>query len=306
MPLLRPNDLVRLVSPASRPDPAGIERRAKILRDWGLRVEVAPHAFDQLSYLAGSDDDRLSDLTDALLDPKVRAVFATRVGKGSYRILHRLPFEAVARDPKPVVGFSDITALHLALWRECRSIGVHGALTGDAEDRLSLIAARSLRTVLMEDGPFNVEVKQALASFELTTSGRARGRLIGGNLEMIATTSGWALPSLRGAILLIESAGLAIGQFDRILTMLMRAGHLNGVAGIAIGHVHGTPPNPPLDAIVLLRQHLSELNVPILGGLPIGHDADASSIVIGMMTEIDADHGTLIQRPEEMTTYDMR
>ncbi|WP_306120877.1 MULTISPECIES: hypothetical protein [unclassified Roseitalea] len=112
---------------------------------------------------------------------------------------------------------------------------------------------------------------------------------------MVATAAGWALPSLRGAILLIESAGLGIGQFDRALTMLTRAGHFDGVAGIVIGHITGTPANPPLDAIELLRQHLSSFGVPVLGGLPIGHDADARSVLIGAQTEIDATAGLLMQ-----------
>jgi muramoyltetrapeptide carboxypeptidase len=229
MPLLRPNDVIRLVSPASRSDPAATERRIEILRGWGLRVEIAPHAFDKFSYLAGSDDDRLSDLADALLvNPTVRAIFATRGGKGSYRILHRLPFAAMTRDPKPVIGFSDITAQHLALWRECASVGVRGSLTGGTEERLSEIAAEALRFVLMDDGPIAVAADRTMPSAALTTSGIARGPLVGGNLDMIAATAGWALPSLRGAILLIESAGLGIGQFDRTLTMLTRAGHLDG------------------------------------------------------------------------------
>ncbi len=295
MPLLSPGDLVRFVSPASRPDPRGIERRAEILRSWGLRVETAPHAFDKFSYLAGADDDRLADLTDALLDPHVRAVFATRGGKGSYRIAHRLPFPAIARDPKPVVGFSDITALHLILWRECQAIGVHGALTSDAEDNLSTVAAQSLRAALMESAPIMVNAEPGITSAALTTSGTAQGPLVGGNLDMIATAAGWALPSLRGAIFLIESAGLAIGQLDRALTMLVRGGHFQGLAGVAVGHVVGTPPNPPLDAVALLRQHLRDFGVPILGGLPIGHDADARSVVIGATATIDADRGTLTQ-----------
>ena len=255
---------------------------------------------NRFSYLAGTDDDRLSDLTNALLDRNVRAVFATRGGKGSYRIAHRLPFDEIARDPKPVVGFSDITALHLSLWRESGTMGVHGALTGNAEDHLSPTAARSLRAILMEDGPFVVEADPTVVSVALTTSGTARGQLVGGNLNTIATTAGWALPSLRGAILLIESAGLAIGHLDRILTMLVRAGHLDGITGIAIGHIHGTPPSPPLNALALLRQHLFGFGVPILGGLPIGHDAHARSVVIGMTAEINADLGTLTQsfRPD--------
>ncbi len=296
MPLLRPGDLVRFVSPASRPDPEGIERRAAVLRGWGLAVEVAPHAFDKLGYLAGTDDDRLADLTAALLDPAVRAVLATRGGKGSYRIAHRLPFEAIARDPKPLVGFSDITALQLILQHRCRTTSVHGALTSDAEDRLSPVAERSLRAALMEDGPIVLSADPAIASAALTTAGRAQGPLIGGNLDMIATSAGWALPPLAGAILLIESIGLAIGQLDRALTMLVRAGHLDGVAGIAIGHIIGTPANPPIDAITLLRHHLGPLGAPILGGLPLGHDADARSVLMGAPTVIDTERGVLMQR----------
>jgi len=295
MAILNPGDLVRLVSPASTPETAGVERRAEMLKSWGLRVEVAAHAFDKVSYLAGTDDDRLSDLEDALLDRDVRAVFATRGGKGSYRIAHRLAFDRIRLDPKPLIGFSDITLLHLVLLRECAAIGVHGALTSDADDNLSGEAGASLHALLMGNDRHLVRSDATLPSAALSTSGRAKGPLVGGNLDMIATAAGWALPSLRGAVLLIESAGLGIGQFDRALTMLTRAGHFDGVAGIAIGHITRTPANPPLDAIELLRQHLSGFGVPVLGGLPIGHDADARSVLIGAQTEIDATAGLLMQ-----------
>ncbi|WP_306120935.1 MULTISPECIES: LD-carboxypeptidase [unclassified Roseitalea] len=296
MAILNEGDLVRFVSPASTPETAGVERRAEMLKSWGLRVEIATHAFDKFSYLAGTDDDRLSDLEDALLDRDVRAVFATRGGKGSYRIAHRLAFDRIRLDPKPLIGFSDITLLHLVLFRECAAIGVHGALKCDADENLSGGAAASLHALLMGNDRHLVHSDATLPSAALSTSGRANGPLVGGNLDMIATAAGWALPSLRGAILLIESAGLGIGQFDRALTMLTRAGHFDGVAGIAIGHITGTPANPPLDAIELLRQHLCRFGVPVLGGLPIGHDADARAVLIGAPTEIDATAGVLMQQ----------
>ncbi len=295
MPLLQSGDLVRFVSPASCAEPSAIERRAEVLRSWGLRVEIGPHAFDKMGYLAGSDDVRLADLTNAFLDPEVRAVFATRGGKGSYRITHRLPFDAIARDLKPLIGFSDITALQMALLRNSAALSVHGALTGSDEDQLSDIAAHSLRAVLMESEPITVTSDPAIESWALTTEGQASGPLIGGSLTMLATAAGWALPSLHGAILLIESDGIAIGQFERDLTMLVRAGHLEGIAGVAIGNISGTPPNPPIDAIGLLRQNFEGFGVPILGGLPIGHDPDARSVLIGAHTQIDAESGTLTQ-----------
>lgn len=158
--------------------------------------------------------------------------------------MFRLPFDALAREHKPLVGFSDITTLQMALWRESAAPSIHGALTGDDDDQRSDIAARSLRSALMENEPIVVASDPAIQSVALTTRGQARGRLIGGSLTMMATAAGWALPSLRGAVLLIESDGMAIGQFERDLTTLVRAGHLDGIEGVAIGHINGTPPNP--------------------------------------------------------------
>jgi muramoyltetrapeptide carboxypeptidase len=133
-PRLASGDRVRIISPSSPPDRGSAERGAKILEGWGLRVEFGQHAFDKHGhFLAGRDEDRISDLNDALRDPGVRAIFTTRGGKGAYRIAHALDFEACRKDPKPLIGFSDTTSLHLALWQECRVAGFHGPHI--AEDR---------------------------------------------------------------------------------------------------------------------------------------------------------------------------
>jgi muramoyltetrapeptide carboxypeptidase len=148
---LRPGDRVRIVSPSSPPERTSVERGAKILEGWGLRVEFGLHAFDKHGhFLAGRDEDRLADLNDALRDPGVRAIFTTRGGKGAYRIAHALDFEACVKDPKPLVGFSDTTSLHLALWHECRLAGFHGPYI--AEDRYFFPrdSALHLRRALME------------------------------------------------------------------------------------------------------------------------------------------------------------
>ena len=131
---LRPGDLIRFVSPASTPARDDVEASADLLRSMGNAVDFGPNAFNKLNYLAGTDDERLADLNDALRDPKVRAIFATKGGKGSYRIAERLDFDAARRDPKFLVGFSDITALHLVLLRHGAGGGVHGALRHDARD----------------------------------------------------------------------------------------------------------------------------------------------------------------------------
>lgn len=290
-PRLRPGDKVCFVSPASTPDRDSVLRRAKALEDWGLRVDFGEHAFDKFSYLAGKDDDRLADFNAALGAPEIKAIFATRGGKGSYRIADRLDFDAARRDPKFVIGFSDITALHLSLARHCGLVGIHGTVMDDgaAGEGNAL-----LRKTLMEGGDIVLRPRPEEDTSALTTAGTATGRLIGGNLDIIATAAGWALPDLRGAILLIEAVGLQIGQVDRHLTMLRKGRHLDGLAGIAVGQFTGfTLSSGGLTVIDLLRDHLHPLGVPILGGLPLGHGEEPRPVPVGAVAILDATRGEL-------------
>jgi muramoyltetrapeptide carboxypeptidase len=292
-PRLRPGDKVSFVSPASTPDREQVMRRARLLEDWGLRVDFGEHAFDKLSFLAGTDDDRLSDFNASLNDPEVRAIFATRGGKGSYRIADRLDFAAARRDPKFVVGFSDITALHLSLIRNCGLACIHGTVADNA-DGSAREGNELLRRMLMEGGDIALGSCPYESTAQLTTSGKAEGRLIGGNLEMVATCAGWALPSLSGAILLLEAVELQIGQVDRLLTMLRKGGHLDGVKGIAIGQfTKFVPSSGGLTVIDLLRDHFGPLGVPILGGLPVGHGERPLPAPIGAPAALDGGRGTL-------------
>lgn len=146
VPVLHAGDRVRLVSPASCPTRAAVDDCLAVLARWGLRGEVAPHALAEWGYMAGSDADRLADLDDAFRDRGVRAIVATRGGAGAYRIAGQLDFEAVRADPKPLVGFSDITALHLSLLRHCGLGGIHGCLVGAT-------AQASVRQLLMTTEP---------------------------------------------------------------------------------------------------------------------------------------------------------
>jgi muramoyltetrapeptide carboxypeptidase len=290
---LRPGDKIRFVSPASTPDREDTEGAADILREWGYAVDFGPHAFHKLNYRAGTDDERLSDFNDALRNPEVRAIFATRGGKGSYRIADRLDFAAARKDPKFVVGFSDITVLHLALWRQGVGGAIHGALRGDDRDWQSASGGVPLKDLLGGCDQAVVRSESGEPSAELTTSGTAEGPLVGGNLDMIATAAGWALPPLKGCILLLEATNMFLGQVDRQLSMLRKAGHLDGVVGIALGQFTDFKPSGALTIIDLLREHLLPLGVPILGGLPLGHGANSQSMLTGCNTVLDTNQGEL-------------
>ncbi len=284
-PALRPGDAVRFVSPASRPEPEGVERCVEVLSGWGLKVELGEHVFDELDYLAGTDEDRLSDLNDALRSPNVRGIFCTTGGKGAYRIADGLDFDAARNDPKPLIGFSEITILHMALLHRSQLVGVHGLMVSWSPDYVDLHDINALRRAVMTTDPIVLTTDETESTSSLTTTGVATGPLVGGNLGMMATAAGWSLPTLAGCIWFIEDVDKAVGQIDRWLTQLLNAGHLSGIAGVAVGRFLDCDPR----VIEVLRDRLSTLHVPILGGLPVGHGRHSRTMPIGTQSILNAD-----------------
>ncbi len=222
-PILKPGDRVRLVSPASFPERAWVEESLNILERWGLVGEVGSHAQDRFGYMAGTDDDRLADLNDAFRDPGVRAIVTTRGGAGAYRIADKIDFAAVSADPKPLVGVSDITHIHLALMRHCGLAGIHGSLFGEQ-------CQPSVRQLLMTTDPVTLHRDPDAVSATINVPGQAKGPLIGGNLAMLATSVGLRVPDLTGAILFLEDQRVVgLGTIDRQLTQLIASGTLDGI-----------------------------------------------------------------------------
>lgn len=298
---LAPGDRVCFVSPASPVPRDGLAAGANVLEKLGLVVEYGAHVYDvdnTLDYLAGKDVDRLSDINNALRDPGIKAIIATRGGKGAYRIADGLDFKAARHNPKLLIGFSEITILHMALLKHCGLVGIHGA-PWDAETS-GQASADSFVQAVMSTEPVIVHSSADEITQVLTTHGKASGVLIGGNQDSIATAAGWALPDFDNGILLIEAANLRLGHIDRQLTMLMNSGILRNITGIAIGQYTdcGSATGPTTDVnctyIDVLRDRFGTLGVPILGGLPIGHGEKPIAVPIGTMATLDADAGTLI------------
>ncbi|NEA33271.1 LD-carboxypeptidase [Streptomyces sp. SID13031] len=295
-PRLKPGDRVRFVSPASTPDRELVARGAALLTGWGLQVEIAEHAFDELGYLAGTDEDRLADLNDAFRDPGVRAVFATTGGKGAYRIADGLDFAAVRRDPKPLVGFSDITALHLPLWKEAGLVGIHGPFMNWWAPYFDAGSIEAFRRALMTTEEIVVRQDAAELSAPLTGGHAVTGFLLGGYLEAVRGAVGADLESLDGGILLLEvPRGSGLGQVDRGLTQLRRSGLLAGLLGVAVGQITGFEDDliNGWGVLDVLRDGLTKLGVPILGGLPIGHGRNPATVPLGTVATMDPVGGTL-------------
>ncbi len=294
-PRLRAGDRVRLVSPASTPTAAAVTALESRLNGLGLEVELGAHVLDEQGYLAGRDEDRLRDFNEALVDDGVRAIIATRGGKGAYRIADLLDFQAARRNPKLVVGFSEITILQLSLLKECGLVGLHGAAW--SADEHGQESASSFERAAFTTDQVIISADPNEATAALTTSGCVSGRLIGGNQDLLGTASGWALPSLDGAILLLEAFNLRLGHIDRQLTMLMKSGALRNIVGVAVGQYTACGSDEMTQgdwsAIDVLRDRLTQLDVPILGGLPIGHGVRPRAVPIGTHAVLDTNNASL-------------
>jgi muramoyltetrapeptide carboxypeptidase len=295
---LRRGDRVRVVAPGGRPDPGPLDRGLQILRGWGLRVEVAPHVFDRWGHLAGSDADRLADLNAALRDPGVRGIFAARGGFGCQRIVDGMEVAAARRDPKVVVGFSDVTSLHGKLWREARLVTFYGPMVSWNDSRTGPESEASLRAAVMGTDRVVLTRDPAEPSAAVHRPGLARGRLLGGTLSVLATSVGAGdLPELAGAILLIEDIDEPPYSYDRMLTHLRRVGALAGINGVAIGQLVNPGPPGERDVPAVVRERLGDLGVPILGGLRIGHGNGQLTVPLGVPAVIDTAAGTLTVEP---------
>lgn len=280
-------DTVAIVSPASWPEESVPDWIARQVESWGLRAVVAPHALDRRGYLAGSDADRAADLNRAIRDPEIRALIASVGGCGSFRIVPDVDVDALRADPKMLVGYSDITALH-QVWNAAGVPTLHGAIAGVHGDHV--------RRLLMEDADTVVQADRGALSAELTTSGSAEGRLYGGNLEMLARSVGVVDFDVAGGIVLLEiNRAAGLGMVDRALTQLRYCGALDGVVGVALGSIDQFAGYEDRGWTIVdtLRDHFDALGVPVLGGLPLGHIEDLVTVPLGTAAVLDVDHGRL-------------
>jgi muramoyltetrapeptide carboxypeptidase len=286
-PRLRPGDRVGLVTPAS-PCPAD-ELRAgcAVLESFGLQVTVDAGTQYHLRYLAGNDEERAARLGESFADKRLKALFCTRGGYGSMRILPRLPYALLRRSPRALVGFSDITALLAACCRHAGLVCFHGPTvsTLPTSDEESLV---SFWQALSGDEPVTVQVPEPVC----LRSGTAAGPVLGGNLTILCHLVGTRFfPPLKGALLFIEDRNEALYRIDRMLTQLIQAGLLAEIAGLMVGTFIDC--GSPGDLLDLFRERLAPLSVPVLGGLPVGHGSRNVTLPLGLTATLDVEAGTL-------------
>jgi len=280
-PRLEEGDRIGIVAPAGPVLQEEIRPGLDFLESHGFELVCSPHLYDQKGYLAGEDKARVKDLHAMFRDRKIKAVFCARGGYGTHRILQKLDYGLFSRNPKILVGYSDITALLFAMFKKSGLITLHGPvlrdfLKGDgrnAEWLLKLMTSDELTTV---NFPSGTAVKK----------GRAEGVVLGGNLSLICHLIGTPfLPSFRGKLLFIEEKGEPLYRVDRMLTHLLLSGGLEKCAGLMVGSFEEC--GDPASVIDLVRERCSRLNMPILTGLPVGHGEHNVPLPIGVRAVLD-------------------
>ncbi len=303
-PRLKAGDKVGLVGPAGfHADSFDLRIASESIAAMGLVPVLAPHVNDRFGYLAGQDRDRAADLNAMFADDSIHAIFAVRGGWGSARILPHLDWAAIRANPKLLVGFSDITALHLAIAARAGFPTIHGPNAGSAWGKLSWEPFRAMvfegRLPLVANPPGDEDrLVQRLYRTRTIRPGTATGRLLGGNLTVLAHLVGtpW-LPNFDGAILFIEDVDEAEYRIDRMLTQLGQAGILGKLAGLVFGQcTNCVGEGPSYGGFTLgdvLKQHVEPLGIPAYQGALFGHVADQFSLPVGCRAELDASAGTI-------------
>ena len=304
-PRLRRGDTVGLIAPGMfSDDQTAVEEVKSTISAMGLVPRAAPHLTARYGYLAGTDRERADDINRMYADPAVRALFSVQGGWGSARLLPFLDWQVIRANPKLLIGSSDITALHLAFAARAGFPTIHGPNSAYSWQDISW---QSFWTLAFEAGtptfrnPAMSQVDPAAQDRWRTTTirpGRAAGRLIGGNLSVLAALVGtpW-LPDFAGAILFLEDTGEAEYRIDRMMTQLALAGILGKLAGIVFGQctrcTTGIAGYSGFTVPQLLQQHLAPLGVPAFHGANIGHVGNQLSVPVGVRAEIDAGSGTI-------------
>lgn len=303
---LRPGDTVGLITPATYvSDPDRLAMVVRTVEFFGLKPKLGKSVGKRLGYLGGTDQERLDDLHGMFRDPEVKAVWPIRGGYGSMHLLDRIDYGLIRKNPKVFVGYSDITAMHLAIQRYSGLLTFHGPVP---ISQFTPYTQSWFRKALFETTPLGAltnppesNLLRPEHTFRTIRAGKARGRLVGGNLSLISATLGTPYEiDTRGRVLFLEDVDEQPYAIDRMLTQLRLAGKLRDAAGIIFGECHDCRPRefkPYFESTLSLGEILDDffatLGIPVLSGLTVGHTDDQLTLPLGALAALDAGNGTL-------------
>lgn len=301
-PALNPGDTVALVSPSgATDDPLDLQLAQEAMEALGLKVKVAQHFAARHGHLAGSDRERAGDLNAMFGDKDVKAIVCVRGGSGAARLLPLLDYGLIRRNPKVLLGYSDITALHNALLSQAGLVSFHGPIGAGSWNAFN---ADQFRRVFFEREQMQYrntaekgdELVQRRNRTVTITGGKAQGELVGGNLSVLVALAGSPyLPDFSGKILFLEDVSEAPYRIDRMLSTLRLMGALDKVAGVIFGECTDCDPGNGYGSLTLPQifdDYFKPLKVPAYRGAMIGHIRQQFIVPVGGRVEMDADAGT--------------
>jgi muramoyltetrapeptide carboxypeptidase len=290
-----------LIVPASAVSASQIDRAQHNIRGMGLQPLLGEHVTKVHGYLAGTDRERAADVNAMFADPEIRAVFAISGGWGCARLLPLLDWKMIRANPKLLIGYSDITALHCAFAARAGFPTVHAPNAGNSWHVSSWESFWRLAfaggTPVLGGAPEEEQTGRIGRTFN---GGKASGRLLGGNLTVVSTLMGtpW-LPDMNGAILFLEDVNEKPYRIDRMLQQMRLAGILESLGGVVFGQCRRC--DAPMEGErtlgftldQVLDQHLAPLGVPAFTGANIGHVSNQLSLPVGTTVDLDADARTI-------------
>ncbi len=305
-PKLEKGDTVGLIAPASCAfEPSTIRQGVETLQSLGFSVKTGKHIKEKFGYLAGTDEQRAADLHCMFEDDEVKAIVALRGGYGSMRLLDIIDYKLIKKNPKILLGYSDITSLCLAIYAKTGLVTFHGpvAISSFSEytQEYFFKAACSTETVGEIAYPEPDNALRPTAHLSTIYPGKATGKLIGGNLTLLTALLGTPFePNFKETILFLEETSEEPYDIDRMLTQLLLAGKLDQVSGIVFDRCPNCKPadykpafNVTFSLEEVLIDRLGKLGCPVLYGLNVGHEADKPTLPIGIKVTLDADRAIL-------------
>jgi muramoyltetrapeptide carboxypeptidase len=301
---LREGDLVGICAPSGHTNEVAITRAIENMQSLGLRVRLSDNLRAVNGNYAGTVEQRLADFHAMFRDPEIKAVWPIRGGSGAISLLSSLDYGLIAANPKILIGYSDITALHLAIHARTGLVTFHGPV---ASSTFTPYVLEQLRAVLMAPQPNwtitmsgdNAAKAQDAPQYAIRTvrEGQARGRLLGGNLSLVSALAGTPYAAdFRKAILFLEEVNEAPYRIDRMMTQLQLSTGFEHAAALVIGINEGCgapDDEPSLTLDETLDQHMAPLVIPAVSGYSFGHIRDQCVLPVGLMAALDTQQQTI-------------
>lgn len=267
-------DTVGVIAPAGPVDEEKLNKAIPFLENLGLHVKLGAHVLKNNGFIAGTDEERLTDFHNMIADPFIKAVFCARGGYGTGRIAHRIDYDLIKENPKIIWGYSDITYLHTAIRQQTGLITFHGPMIASdvSSEQFDVRSARSFDQLFR---PHPITYDETISPLRVISQGSAKGTLVGGNLSVLMSTMGTPYEiDVKDSILFIEDIGEEPYQVDGLCNQLRQSGKLEEVAGIVIGDFRSRT----LDQTVrseafdfIFAHYFSNVNIPVISGFQFGH-----------------------------------